>query len=94
MTTNGATHEPERPAALPAKAATADLGTLVDQLVKLGLEFAAEALPTICARSPLLRKLGQGYSIASHEDQATEVLPELPAFAGAVGCPRGAVEGA
>ena len=46
------------------------------------------------ARSPLLRKLGQGCSIASHENQGTEVLPELPAIAGAVGCPRGAVEGA
>ncbi len=47
MTTKGGSHEPERPSALPAKAATADLGTLVDQLVKLGLDFAAEALPAI-----------------------------------------------
>ena len=36
---------------MPAKAATADLGTLVDQLVKLGLEFAAEALPAILTRA-------------------------------------------
>ncbi|MBV8308868.1 MAG: hypothetical protein JO344_00575 [Planctomycetaceae bacterium] len=51
MTTKGGSHEPERPAALPAKVATADLGTLVDQLVKLGLEFAAEALPAILTRA-------------------------------------------
>ena len=43
MTPRGGSHEPEKPAALPAKAATADLRTLVDQLVKLGLDFAAEA---------------------------------------------------
>ena len=36
---------------MPAKAATADLRTLVDQLVKLGLEFAAEALPAILTRA-------------------------------------------
>lgn len=36
---------------MPAKAASADLGTLVDQLVKLGLEFAAEALPAILTRA-------------------------------------------
>ena len=36
---------------MPAKAATADLGTLVDQLVKLGLDFAAEALPAILTRA-------------------------------------------
>src|SRR5205085_3681019 len=47
MTTKGGAHEPERPSALPAKAAPFDLGTLVDQLVKLGLDFAAEALPAI-----------------------------------------------
>ena len=47
MTTKGGSHEPERPSALPAMAATADLGTLVDQLMKLGLDFAAEALPAI-----------------------------------------------
>ena len=47
MTTKGGSQEPERSKALPAKAATVDLGTLVDQLVKLGLEFAAEALPAI-----------------------------------------------
>src|SRR5208283_739292 len=44
-------HEPERSSALPAKAATTDLRTLVDQLVKLGLDFAAEALPTILTRA-------------------------------------------
>ena len=47
----GNSHGLERPSALPAKAATADLGTLVDQLVKLGLEFAAEALPAILTRA-------------------------------------------
>ncbi len=31
---------------------------------------------------------GQGCSIASHESQGTEVLPELSAFASAVGCAR------
>jgi hypothetical protein len=36
---------------LPAKVATADLGTLVDQWVKLGWEFAAEALPAILTRA-------------------------------------------
>ena len=53
MTTkgNGGPHEPERPQALPPKAAPADLGMLVDQLVKLGLEFAAEALPAILTRA-------------------------------------------
>src|ERR1700760_5116743 len=53
MTTKGGgnPHEPERPSALPAKAASADLATLVDQLVKLGLDFAAEALPAILARA-------------------------------------------
>ena len=49
MTTKGggSPHEPERPQALPPKAASADLGMLVDQLVKLGLEFAAVALPAV-----------------------------------------------
>ena len=47
MTTKGAAHEPERPSALPAKAATADLGTLVDQLVKLGWS----SRPRPCRRS-------------------------------------------
>ncbi len=47
----GDPHEPQRPSALPAKAATADLTTLVDQLVKLGLDFAAEALPAILTRA-------------------------------------------
>ena len=43
MTTKagGAAHDPERPQALPAKAVAVDLGTLVDQLVKPGLDFAA-----------------------------------------------------
>ncbi|PZS28785.1 MAG: hypothetical protein DLM58_16560 [Pseudonocardiales bacterium] len=41
MTPRGGSHEPEKPSALPAKATTADLRTLVDQLVKLGLDFAA-----------------------------------------------------
>ena len=36
MTTKGGAHEPERSSALPARAAKADLGTLVEQLVKLG----------------------------------------------------------
>jgi hypothetical protein len=35
MTTKGGSQEPERPQPLPAKAASADLGMLVDQLVKL-----------------------------------------------------------
>jgi DNA replication protein DnaC len=49
MTTKagGGPHEPERPQAWPAEAASADLGMLVDRLVKPGLEFAAEALPAI-----------------------------------------------
>ncbi len=53
MTTKagGGPHEPERPQALPARAASADLGMLVDQLVKLGLDFAAEALPAILTRA-------------------------------------------
>ena len=53
MTTKGGggSHEPERPSALPAQAAMFDLGTLVDQLVKLGLDFAAEALPAILTRA-------------------------------------------
>ena len=52
MTTKGGAPEPERPAALPPKAAPFDLGMLVDQLVKLGLEFAAEALPTVLPLRP------------------------------------------
>ena len=54
MTSNassGGGPEPERSSALPARATTADLTTLVDQLVKLGLEFAAEALPAILSRA-------------------------------------------
>ena len=37
--------------ALPAKAQTADLSTLLAQLAKLGLDFAAEALPTLLTRA-------------------------------------------
>ncbi|MGE5756922.1 MAG: hypothetical protein ACM35G_14610 [Planctomycetaceae bacterium] len=51
MTPKGPSHEPEKSPALPAKAAPADLGMLVDQLVKLGLEFAAETLPAILTRA-------------------------------------------
>ena len=47
----GGAHDPERPQALPARATTADLRTLVDQLVKLGLDFAAEALPAVLTRA-------------------------------------------
>jgi hypothetical protein len=43
--------EPEKRSALPAKAASADLRPWVDQLVKLGLEFAAEALPALLTRA-------------------------------------------
>ena len=35
MTPKGTAHDLDRPPALPAKATTADLGTLVDQLMKL-----------------------------------------------------------
>ena len=51
MTPEEGSREPEKPSALPAKAAMADLKTLVDQLVKLGLDFAAEALPAILTRA-------------------------------------------
>jgi hypothetical protein len=51
MTPKEGSREPEKSAALPAKATTADLRTLVDQLVKLGLDFAAEALPAILTRA-------------------------------------------
>jgi DNA replication protein DnaC len=51
MTTTGGSHQLERTSALPAKAATADLGTWVDQRVKRGWEFAAEALPAILTRA-------------------------------------------
>ena len=37
--------------ALPAKAQTADLSTLLAQLTKLGLDFAAEALSTLLTRA-------------------------------------------
>ena len=36
---------------MPAKSTPADLGMLVDQLLKLGLDFAAEALPAILTRA-------------------------------------------
>ena len=57
MTSRGGSHEPEKPPALPARAATADLRTLVDQLVKLGLDFAAEALPAI-SHTPRTQTIG------------------------------------
>ena len=47
----GSARAGEALAAKPAKAATADLKTLVDQLLKLGLDFAAEALPAILTRA-------------------------------------------
>ena len=43
------------------------------------------------SRSPVLCILDQGCSIARHETQGTEVMPELSAFAGEVGRPRGEV---
>src|SRR5208337_2073945 len=46
------------------------------------------------SRSPVLCIPDQGCSIAHHETQGTEVLPELSALAGEVGRPRGACEGA
>ena len=45
-------------------------------------------------RSPVLCIPDHGCSIAPHETQGTEVLPELSALAGEVGRSRGAVEGA
>jgi len=51
MTPKEGSREPENNSALPARAAMADLKTLVDQLVKLGLDFAAEALPAILTRA-------------------------------------------
>ena len=42
MSAKGPSPEPEKSSALPARPAPADLGVLVDQLVKLGLDFAAE----------------------------------------------------
>jgi hypothetical protein len=41
-------------------------------------------------RSPVLCIGSQGYSIACHESQGTEVMSELSAFASAVGRPKGA----
>src|SRR5208282_419116 len=46
------------------------------------------------SRSPVLCIPDQGCSIAHHETQGTEVLPELSALADEVGRPRGACEGA
>src|SRR5208282_1459007 len=46
------------------------------------------------SRSPVLGIPDQGGSIAHHETQGTEVLPELSALADEVGRPRGACEGA
>src|SRR5271166_5315881 len=43
------------------------------------------------SRSPVLCILDQGCSIARHETQGTEVMPELSALAGEVGRPRGEV---
>jgi hypothetical protein len=48
-------------------------------------------LPKQVDLTPKYKELG--CTIAGHESQGTEVLPELSALAGAVGCPRGAVEG-
>src|SRR5208283_4835607 len=44
------------------------------------------------SRSPVLCIPDQGCSIAHHETQGTEVLPELSALADEVGRPRGACE--
>src|SRR5208283_1701016 len=51
-------------------------------------------VPHRCSRSPVLCIPDQGCSIAHHETQGTEVLPELSALADEVGRPRGACEGA
>ena len=71
MTTKGGSHESEKPTALPAKTATVDLGTLVDQLVKLGLDFAAEALPAILTRAGV-----------SSQKVVARHRPQLPCFPG------------
>ena len=39
------------PEALPSKAVTADLTTLLGQLSRLGLDFAAESLPALLTRA-------------------------------------------
>jgi len=39
------------PEALPSKASTADLSVLLGQLARLGLDFAADALPTLLTRA-------------------------------------------
>ena len=46
---------------------------------------------SLSSRSPVLCILDQGCSIARHETQGTEVMPELSALAGEVGRPRGEV---
>jgi DNA replication protein DnaC len=53
MTTKGGggPREPEKPSALPAEAATADPAASVDQLVKPGSDFAAEAPPAVLTRA-------------------------------------------
>src|SRR5512135_2562782 len=51
-------------------------------------------LPGLSGRSPVLCIPDDECSIARHETQGTEVLPELSAPAGEVGRPRGAFEGA
>ncbi len=89
MTTKagGSPHEPERPQALPARAASADLGMLVDQLVKLGLEFAAEALPAILTRAvkedlgtpALLEQLLRG-ELERREERRVRTSLRLSAF--------------
>ena len=56
---------------------------------KLQMKLAKDTL-LICGRSPVLCIRDQGRSIARHETQGTEVLPELSAIAGEVGRPRGA----
>src|SRR5450432_1904733 len=68
------------------------LGGSASPRSKVGCRHGVEKSKRV--RSPLLRKLGRGFSIASHESQGTEVLPELSAPTGTVECPRGAAEGA
>ena len=91
MTPKGGSHEPEKPSALPAQAATADLRTLVDQLVKLGLDFAAEALPAVLTRavkedlgSPaLLEQLLRG-ELERREERRVRTSLRLSGLAGLV----------
>ena len=76
--------EPEKRPALPAKAASADLRTLLDQLVKLGLDFAAEALPAILTRAvkedlgtpALLEQLLRG-ELERREERRIRTSPRL-----------------